>query len=157
MSFLSKFATAAGAGVIEAVGNAIDKNFTTDEEKIEMENEIAKASMNYEIEMKKLSIREYEVASRENIAIDQETTKRWVSDNNSSFIQRMVRPLSLIFLIIVYSIMAFSATALEIQPIYAEGYQNLLMVVVAAYFGARTIEKVQGKSNWQKHNSNSTI
>ena len=150
MSFLTKFATATGAGIISAVGDAIDKNFTTDEEKIEMENEIAKASMNYEIEMRKLSLREYEVASRENTAIEQEITKRWISDNNASLFQKLARPFALYFLLISYAIMAFSAHWLQIKDVYAEGYVNILMVVIAAYFGARTIEKVQNRSNWKE-------
>ena len=152
MSFLDKFASVAGSGIIEAVGNAIDKNFTTDEEKIEMENEIAKASMNYEIEMRKLNLREYEVSSREHIATEQETTKRWISDNNAGTIQKLARPFALYFLLISYAFMAFTANWLEIKDVYAEGYMNILMVVIAAYFGARTIEKVQSRSDWkEKH------
>jgi len=149
-AIMSKFFSAAGGGIIKAVGEAIDSTFTSDEERKELDNEIAKASMLYEIEMAKLDMKREEIASKTEVAMNQEVTKRWISDNNATMIQKLARPFALYFLLISYALMAFSATWLEIKDVYAEGYQNILMVVIAAYFGARTIEKVQGKSNWKK-------
>ena len=149
-AIMSKFFSAAGGGIIKAVGEAIDTTFTSDEERKSLDNEIAKASMNYEIEMAKLDMKREEISSKTDIAMNQEVTKRWISDNNATMVQKLARPFALYFLLISYALMAFSATWLEIKDVYAEGYQNILMVVIAAYFGARTIEKVQGKSGWKK-------
>ena len=149
MSIFEKFFSAAGGGIVKAVGDAIDSTFTSDEERKELDNEIAKASMMYEVEMEKLDIKREEITSKTAVAMNQEVTKRWISDNNATMVQKLARPFALYFLLITYALMAFSATWLEIKDVYAEGYQNILMVVIAAYFGARTIEKVQGKSSWK--------
>jgi hypothetical protein len=149
MSFITKNFSATEEGIIKTVGDTLDKTFTSDEDKMELDNEIAKATMLYEIEMEKLNIQREEIESKTAVSMNQEVTKRWISDNNASTIQKLARPFALYFLLITYCLMAFSATWLEIRDVYAEGYQNILMVVIAAYFGARTIEKVQGKSGWE--------
>lgn len=56
MSFLS--ALFGGGDIVKSVGDVVDKFVTTDEERMELEAEIAKTKMNYDMEMKKLSVQE---------------------------------------------------------------------------------------------------
>ena len=53
------FSAGAGAGTLaEAVGSAIDKNSTTDEERLEQQAELAKASTQHDLEMARLGVEE---------------------------------------------------------------------------------------------------
>lgn len=51
------FSTGAGS-LVEAVGNAIDKNITSDEERRALENELTKAALQHDLEMAKLGLQE---------------------------------------------------------------------------------------------------
>lgn len=51
------FSTGAGS-LVEAVGNAIDKNITSDEERRALENELTKAALQHDFEMAKLGLQE---------------------------------------------------------------------------------------------------
>ncbi|MBA4368454.1 MAG: hypothetical protein C0403_12555 [Desulfobacterium sp.] len=57
-NFLSNLFSAGASSLVEAVGTAIDKTFTSDDERKALENEISKATMQYEIEMANISLKE---------------------------------------------------------------------------------------------------
>lgn len=59
MSFLKTLF--GGGDIIKTVGNVVDEFVTTDEERLELEAEIAKTKMNYNLEMQKLSVKEREL------------------------------------------------------------------------------------------------
>jgi len=58
MGILSNLFAGGAASLIESVGKAIDKNLTSDEERISLENEIQKAEMEHKAEMRSLDIEE---------------------------------------------------------------------------------------------------
>ncbi|WP_456465534.1 hypothetical protein [Desulfurobacterium sp.] len=77
--------------------------------------------------------------------VDQETTKRWVSDNTAGMVTKLVRPLTLIYLLIIFSLMAFTdSNVLHINQMYAQSFSDFLKMAILAYFGLRTFEKVKG-------------
>ena len=79
----------------------------------------------------------------------QETTKRWVSDNNTdSYLTRNIRPLTLAFLtatLFIYIILDSSLDTFKIDEQWISLLGNLLMLVYGGYFGARTLEKIRHK------------
>lgn len=87
-NFLTKLFSAGASSLVDAVGNAIDKNVTSDEERLALQNEIAKASMQYDIEMKALGIEETKAyladtdSARDNQSRVQESEHAsWLSKN----------------------------------------------------------------------------
>lgn len=62
MGFLAELFSGGSSKLIDSVGNTLDKVITTKGEKLELENEIKKAEMNYGIEMGKLSLEEKKLA-----------------------------------------------------------------------------------------------
>jgi hypothetical protein len=54
MSFISDLFSGGASGLVETVGNALDKVITTKEEKLQAELELKKAEYSYSIENKKL-------------------------------------------------------------------------------------------------------
>ncbi len=61
MSFITKLFSGGAGNIVESIGNALDNVITTKEEKMTLENEIKKAEMQYNLELKKLNIAEEEL------------------------------------------------------------------------------------------------
>ena len=80
------------------------------------------------------------------IAEQQELTKRWQADLSSdSWLAQNIRPLTLIFILVSYSIFAFmSMLGYETRGAYVELLGQWGMLVMTAYFGGRSLEKIMG-------------
>jgi len=58
MGFISELLAGGADKIISSVGNVLDNVISTKEEKMQLENEIAKAEMQFQLELRKLSIDE---------------------------------------------------------------------------------------------------
>jgi hypothetical protein len=77
--------------------------------------------------------------------IEDNVTRRWEADVNSSMLAKNIRPASLIFLLFIFVIISFldgNIGEFTLANGYQEIYQSLLLVSFSAYFGSRCIEKV---------------
>jgi len=120
-------------GLIKDVGKVIDNLTTTDEERLAA----------------KLKIEELlEQADKD--AQDQ-VTARWESDMNSdSFLSKNIRPIVLIYLTVIFTILSFfdgNIGEFKIAEQYIPIFQSLLIAVYGAYFVGRTWEKGKKISN----------
>ena len=87
-------------------------------------------------------------------AAQKEISARWDADMKSdAWLPKNIRPLTLIFLTIVFVIISVfdgNLGEFSISDSYVPVYQTLLMTVYAAYFAGRSIEKIKGKSGTEK-------
>ena len=117
------------ADLDKGVGGVIDNLHTSKEEKLEAERKIKELVANHEIEMEK------------NI------TSRWEADLKSdSWLSKNVRPLVLIFLIICTMLLIFidaGTINFEVKSSWVDLLQLVLITVIGAYFGGRSLEKVK--------------
>ena len=129
MSIITKIFSGGAAELVKGVGGVIDNLHTSKEEKLEAERKIKELVANYEIEMEK------------NI------TSRWEADLKSdSWLSKNVRPLVLIFLIVCTMLLIFidaGALQFEVKSSWVDLLQLVLITVIGAYFGGRSIEKVK--------------
>jgi hypothetical protein len=129
MSILNKIFSAGAGDLIKNVGGVIDNLTTSKEEKLEAERKIKELIANYEIEMEK------------NI------TARWEADLKSdSWLSKNVRPMTLIFLIVCTMLLIFidaGAINFNVKDSYVDLLQLVLITVIGAYFGGRSLEKVK--------------
>jgi hypothetical protein len=73
-------------------------------------------------------------------------SERWKADLGSdSWLSKNVRPMTLVALLVAYFVFA-TASAFEIivKPEYVELLGQIIMLIVSAYFGGRTLEKIMG-------------
>ena len=126
---LGKIFSSGAADLVKGVGNVIDSLHTSGEEKLAAENKIKELIANYEVEMEK------------NI------TSRWKADMNSdSWLSKNVRPLVLIFLVICTMLLIFVDAGklnFNVKDSYIDLLQLVLITVIGAYFGGRSLEKVK--------------
>jgi len=118
--------------VIDSVGSAFDKLFTSDEERAAAKIELMKVRQDAHIEAFKLAN-----------AYEQSIDKRWLSDNDH-FITRMVRPAIVIFLFVLFGAVVIAdgnIGGFKINAAYIPVLQTLLVTVTVAYFGSRGVEK----------------
>lgn len=143
MSWLSElFSTSVGT-VVEKAGAAIDRLVTSDEERLKLKNELI------QIELKAKQDAQKQADDAE-IKLEEEITKRWSADTNSDDpLAKKVRPGALIFLLLSITFFVFVDSTnyfdFDIRQVYIDLYESLLLLVFAAYFGGRTLEKVMGR------------
>ena len=129
MSILTKLFSGGAADLVKGVGGVLDDLTTSKEEKLEAERKIKELIANYEVEMEK------------NI------TARWEVDLKSdSWLSKNVRPLVLIFLIVCTMLLIFidaGALKFNVKDSYIDLLQLVLITVIGAYFGGRSLEKVK--------------
>ena len=131
MNLLKKIFSGAGSNLIESVGGVIDNLVTTDEEKLDAKRKLKELIMNHEVQMEK------------NI------TDRWTADMNSdSWLSKNVRPMVLIFLIVCTMLLIFidaGALTFTVEEKWTDLLQLVLITVIGAYFGGRSVEKFNKK------------
>ena len=131
MSLLNKLFSGGAKDLIEGVGGVIDNLHTSKEEKLAAE-----------LKVKEL-ISDYETKMEANI------TDRWKADMNSdSWLSKNVRPLVLVFLVVSTVLMIFidaGTISFSVEEKWTDLLQLVLITVIGAYFGGRSIEKVRKK------------
>ena len=121
-------------GLIKDIGAVIDKVTTTDEERLAAKQKIQ------------------ELLEKADNDAQTQVTERWKLDMQSdSFLSKNIRPLVMVFLTAMFTLLAFTDGNIgqfSIQKEYIPIFQTLLVTVYGAYFVGRTWEK--GKSNGKK-------
>ena len=129
MNILSTIFSGGTKDLVEGVGNVIDDLHTSKEEKLAARLKMKELISNYEVEMEKT------------------ITDRWKADMNSdSWLAKNIRPMTLAFLVLSTVLMIF-IDAGRIDFVVEEKWTDLLQIVlitvIGAYFGGRSLEKVK--------------
>ena len=129
MSILTSIFSGGATELVKGVGGVIDDLHTSEEEKFEAAQKVKELVSNYEVEMEK------------------QITDRWKSDMASdSWLSKNVRPMVLVFLVVSTVLMIFidaGAISFDVEPKWTDLLQLVLITVIGAYFGGRSLEKVK--------------
>ena len=129
MSILTSIFSSGATELIKGVGSVIDNLHTSKEEKLAAEQKVKELIASYEVQMEK------------------EISSRWNADMKSdSWMSKNVRPLVLIFLVISTVLMIFidaGAISFNVEDKWTDLLQLVLITVIGAYFGGRSLEKVK--------------
>jgi hypothetical protein len=131
MSILKKIFSAGASNLVESVGGVIDDLVTTDDERLAAKAKLKKIILDHEVKM------------------EQNITDRWTADMNSdSWLSKNVRPMVLIFLIVCTMLLIFidaGAVQFTVEEKWTDLLQLVLITVIGAYFGGRSVEKFKKK------------
>jgi hypothetical protein len=126
---INKILSAGAANLVKSVGGVIDNLHTSKEEKLAAELKIKDMIMGYEAEMQK------------------QVTERWKVDMNSdSWLSKNIRPLVLVFLVVTTVLLIFidaGTITFKVEDKWTDLLQLVLITVIGAYFGGRSLEKVK--------------
>ena len=129
MNILTKIFSSGATELVKGIGGVIDNLHTSKEEKLEAERKIQTLIANHEVEMEK------------------QITSRWDSDMKSdSWLSKNVRPSVLIFLVVSTVLMIFidaGTINFVVEDKWTDLLQLVLITVIGAYFGGRSLEKVK--------------
>jgi len=129
MSILGTIFSGGAKDLVEGVGGVIDNLHTSKEEKLEAEQKIKELIASYETQMEK------------------EISSRWQADMASdSWLSKNVRPLVLIFLVLSTVLLIFiDAGVIDfvVEAKWTDLLQLVLITVIGAYFGGRSLEKTK--------------
>ena len=136
---ISGIFTSATAKVVDSVGEAVDRNLTTDHERLKIDLEVQKVMAEVQ--------REVLAAVRQE---QTEVTERLKADLASdSWLAKNIRPMMLIFLTVAVSIFTvitlFDDTVdIAALSLWVGLYTTLLVAAYSFYFGSRGLEKIAG-------------
>ena len=126
---INKILSAGAASLVKSVGGVLDNLTTSKEEKLAAEHKIKDMIMGYEAEMQK------------------QVTERWKMDMNSdSWLSKNIRPLVLVFLVVATVLLIFidgGVISFKVEDKWTDLLQLVLITVIGAYFGGRSLEKVK--------------
>ena len=129
MSILTQIFSSGATELVKGIGGVIDNLHTSKEEKLAAELKVKELISNYEVEMEKT------------------ITDRWKSDMASdSWLSKNIRPMTLAFLVISTVLMIFidaGTINFVVEDKWTDLLQLVLITVIGAYFGGRSLEKVK--------------
>ena len=129
MSILTNIFSSGATELVKGVGDVIDNLHTSKEEKLAAELKVKELISNYEVEMEKT------------------ITDRWKADMNSdSWLAKNIRPMTLAFLVVSTVLMIFidaGTIKFIVEDKWTDLLQIVLITVIGAYFGGRSLEKVK--------------
>ncbi len=132
-NFITRLFSSGATKLVEGIGTVLDELITSKDEKLAAELKIKELIAKHEVEMEK------------------EITSRWSSDMNSdSWLSKNVRPMVLVFLVVSTVILVFiDAGVIDfiVEDKWVDLLQLVLITVIGAYFGGRSIEKVKNNKN----------
>ena len=128
-NILGKIFSAGASELVKSVGGVIDNLHTSKDEKLAAEQKVKELIASYEVEMEKT------------------ITDRWKADMSSdSWLSKNVRPMTLIFLVLSTVTMIFidaGTINFLVEDKWTDLLQIVLITVIGAYFGGRSLEKVK--------------
>ena len=131
MSILTQIFSSGASELVKGVGGVIDNLHTSKGEKLEAEQKVKELIASYEVQMEK------------------EISSRWDADMKSdSWLSKNVRPMVLIFLVTSTVLLIFiDAGVIDfvVEAKWTDLLQLVLITVIGAYFGGRSLEKVKRK------------
>ena len=129
MSVLTNLLSGGAAKLVKSVGGIIDNLHTSKDEKLGADLMINELVASYEAEMQK------------------QVTERWRMDMQSdSWLSKNIRPLVLVFLVVSTVLMIFidaGTIRFVVEDKWTDLLQLVLITVIGAYFGGRSLEKVK--------------
>ena len=131
MSLLTNLFSGGAAELVKGVGGVLDNLTTSKEEKLEASRKIQQLISDHEAKM------------------EQNITDRWSADMNSdSWLSKNVRPLVLVFLVVTTVLKIFidaGTIKFVVEEKWTDLLQLVLITVIGAYFGGRSLEKAKNK------------
>ncbi len=152
MGWLSKIFSSTSVDLVSSVGKALDDLVTSDEEMALTEVQKQKIKTAYRIQMQEILMKMDQQAALHEETMEKELTERLRLDMKSdSWLSKNIRPMTLIFMTLVVSLLAFSTIfdsgfsdkQVAMVKDWIPFFQTVMLTIYGFYFGSRGFEKIQ--------------
>ena len=127
--------------VIDSVASGLDGLFTSDDERNRAKNKLEEIRLLSKKEMLQEANKAEQIAQKN-------VTERWNIDRDGNFLTRSIRPLTLLFLLIVVTILALTDGNIgqfSIKSEWVDLFKQAFLVVLGAFFIGKSVERVKSK------------
>lgn len=145
MSWFSNIISGGVDKVVDSVGKVIDETFTSDDERLEAKNKLETIRYSAKLEMQKEANKAEQIA-QENV------TERWNIDKDGNFLTKSIRPITLMYLMLVVTILALTDGNIKVDDYcfvikneWVDLFKQAFLVVLGAFFIGKSIERVKSK------------
>jgi len=129
LDILGKIFSTGATELVREIGNVVDNLVTTKKEKLDAKQKIENMILGHEAKMQ------------------EEVSNRWEADMVSdSWLAKNIRPITLAFLILSTVLLIFidaGTIDFHVEEKWTNLLQIVLITVVGAYFGGRSLEKIK--------------
>lgn len=135
MQWLKTLFTNSAAKLVDSVMKGLDELFTSEEEKLKAKEILEKQMQEYNTELAEMISKEQE----------QLTERHRIDMASDSWLSKNIRPLSLIFILLLYTFFSISSGnlgAFKVQDEFIKLIGTWGMVIMSFYFGGRSFEKI---------------
>lgn len=161
MGFLQNLFSGGASTLVDSVGNVLDKVVTTKEEKMQLEIEMRKSEMQFQLDMKKLSNEEQQMILGD-ISSARQREVQMMNSENATKLNRNLMPImalgTIILVLSLFFVLVFTPTIIQSESkeivMYILGVLSaVLSQVYGYYFGSsagsaeksRTLAGMQNK------------
>lgn len=131
-NFLSDLFSSGATSLVTAVGDALDKVVTSDEERKELDNELAKATMQYDLQMATLGVQEkqIEMQDRDSARVNQ---SRVQESEHASWLSKNVQPfLAIVIIALTFGMYWYIAFYGDTKNLDDTGMKELVIYILGA-------------------------
>lgn len=166
MGFISKIFTGGTGSIVDAIGDTLDKLTTTKEEKMQLELEMKRANMQYQLDMQKLSFEEKQLsfmdidsARKRSATVEVSDHASLLSRNTSSYLALCVTALTFsLFYIILFHSVTLDDNGKDIVLYILGVLSAILTQIFSFYFGSSQASVVKDEiiHGMSRQNTDST-
>ena len=145
MSWFSSIISGGVDKVIDSVGKVINETFTSDEERLEAKNKLETIRYSAKLELQKEANKAEQIA-QENV------TERWNIDKDGNFLTKSIRPITLMYLMLVVTILALTDGNIHVKDYqfaikneWVDLFKQAFLVVLGAFFVGKSVERIKSK------------
>ena len=118
--------------IIDSIGNAADKIFTSEEERMLLQKELESIRLNAKLK-----------ATDQSVELEKEITSRWKIDSEN-IVTRLVRPMTMFWSYALFTIVLLfdgNVGDFHINQSYIPILETILVTITISYVGARSWDK----------------
>lgn len=141
MSFLKDLFSSGANTLVDSVGKVLDNVITTNEEKQQLDNEIRKSEMQFQLEMKKLSLEEQQMVLGDMSNARSREVQMMSIENNTKLNRNLMPYMALGTIVIVLSlfyVLIFSPSVIKAESrdivMYILGVLSAVLTQIYSYY-----------------------
>jgi hypothetical protein len=161
MSFISDFLSGGASTLVDSVGKVLDNVITTKEEKQQLDNEIRKSEMQFQLDMKRLSLEEQQ-AILGDMSNARSREVQMMSIEGNTKLNKNLMPLmalgTIVIVLALFYVLVFTPSVIKTESkdviIYILGVLSAVLTQIYSYYFGSSIGSADKQKTINSFNKN---